>query len=94
VIGSDGIATDFGNSGSGIVTGPGQVNVDLAVVKSFSLSRLRGDSTVELRAEFFNAMNTAQFANPDNVFSSPTFGVIAATSVNPRVVQLALKFKF
>jgi len=49
---------------------------------------------VELRAELFNAMNTAQFANPDNNFSSPTFGVISATSVNPRVVQLALKFKF
>src|SRR5262249_54304380 len=33
VIGADGIATGFGNAGVGIVTGPGQRNLDLALMK-------------------------------------------------------------
>jgi len=44
---------------------------------------------LQFRAEFFNVFNHPQFADPDNNFSSPTFGVISSTSVNPRVGQLA-----
>ena len=51
-------------------------------------------STLQFRAEFFNALNHPQFANPDSNFTSPTFGVIGSTSVNARVVQLALRFEF
>jgi hypothetical protein len=39
-------------------------------------------------------LNHPQFANPDTNFSSPTFGVISSTAVNPRVIQLALKLVF
>jgi hypothetical protein len=42
----------------------------------------------------YNALNHPQFADPDNDFASPTFGVIRSTSVNPRVVQFALKLAF
>ena len=94
VIGADGIGTTFGNSPTGIVDGPGQVNLDLAVSKAISLSWPQEKSTLELRAEFFNLFNHPQFANPDTNFSSPTFGVISSTSVNPRLVQLALRFGF
>jgi len=52
------------------------------------------NSTLQLRAEFFNAFNHPQFANPDTNFSSPTFSVISSTSVNARVGQLALRFSF
>jgi hypothetical protein len=51
-------------------------------------------SSLQIRAEFFNALNHPQFSNPDTNFSSPTFGVIGSTSVNPRVGQLALRFAF
>jgi hypothetical protein len=94
VIGADGIGTAFGNSATGTVDGPGQANLDLAVSKSQVLPWLREKTTLEFRAEFFNALNHPQFANPDNNFSSPTFGVIRSTSVNARVVQLVLKFGF
>jgi len=94
VIGADGIGTTFGNSSTGIVDGPGQANLDLAVSKAISVSWPQEKSTLELRAEFFNLFNHPQFANPDTNFSSPTFGVISSTSVNPRLVQLALKFGF
>jgi hypothetical protein len=51
-------------------------------------------SSLQFRAEFYNAFNHSQFADPDSNFSSATFGVIKSTSVNPRVAQIALKWSF
>ena len=92
VIGADGIGTGFGNSGTGIVIGPGQENVDLALSKTVAIDWLTEKSRLQFRAEFLNTLNHPQFANPDSNFSSPTFGVITGTAVNPRVIQLALRF--
>jgi hypothetical protein len=94
IIGADGVGTAFGNSGIGIVDGPGQANVDLSITKNILLPWPKERSSVQFRAEFFNAFNHPQFADPDNNFSSATFGVINSTSVNPRVGQLALRFSF
>jgi hypothetical protein len=94
IIGADGIGTAFGNSQTGIVDGPGQANLDLAVTKTVLLPWPREKSTVELRAEFYNAFNHPQFGNPDTNFTSPTFGVISSTAVNSRVVQLALRLNY
>src|SRR5262249_12083584 len=94
VIGADGIGTAFGNSATGIVDGPGQANVDIALSKSVSLNWPVEKCSLELRAEFYNALNHPQFADPDSNFASPTFGLIASTSVNARVGQLALKMEF
>lgn len=94
IVGADGIGTAFGNSGTGIVDGPGQANLDLAIAKVFPLGWLHEQNTLEVRAEFFNAFNHPQFANPDSNFTSPTFGVISSTAASPRVGQLALKFGF
>lgn len=90
----EGTATGFGNSGAGIVKGPGQRNFDISVAKRIKLGWLTEQSSMEFRAEFFNAFNTAQFSNPDLNFTNATFGRITNTSVNPRIIQLALKFKF
>jgi hypothetical protein len=51
---------------------------------------------LEFRAEFFNAFNHSQFANPSaNVASGPqSFGVITSETVGPRIVQFALKYSF
>ncbi|MBA3356450.1 MAG: TonB-dependent receptor [Pyrinomonadaceae bacterium] len=94
VIGADGRATDFGNSGVGIVRGPKQNNFDVALVKRTGIGWLREGANFEFRTEFFNAFNTPQFANPDTNFSSATFGQITSTSVNPRIIQFALKLNF
>ncbi len=92
VIGDDGRATAFGNSGVGIVRGPGQGNMDMALAKRFQGWNDR--SGLEFRAEFFNVLNTPQFRDPDLDRSSASFGQIRATSVNPRMMQLALKLTF
>ena len=50
---------------------------------------------LDLRAEFFNLFNHAQFGSPGADFNSPTtFGIINSTVNNPRLVQLALKLAF
>jgi hypothetical protein len=47
------------------------------------------------RWEIFNALNRPNFANPSNDVSTPgTLGVINALTVNPRIMQCALKAEF
>jgi outer membrane receptor protein involved in Fe transport len=92
VIGSDGKATTFGNAGPGIVGGPDQVNFDFALLKRTPL--WSEGRNLEFRAEFFNLFNHTQFADPGTAFNTPTFGVVQATRVAPRIIQLALKFNF
>ena len=94
IIGADGIGTAFGNSATGIVNGPGQANLDLTFSKTVALNWPVEKSSLQFRAEFYNALNHTQFANPDTNFTSPTFGVISSTAVNARVGQLALRFAF
>jgi len=90
-----GDGTGFGNSGIGILRGPGQFNFDAAAIKTTRVGGLREDATLQFRAEFFNIFNHPQFANPVSTdVSQPNFGWITATSVNPRLVQLALKYRF
>ena len=79
IIGADGIGTAFGDSATGIVDGPGQANLDFALSKTVALNRPIEKSTLQFRAEFYNALNDPQFANPDSNFTSPTFGVISST---------------
>lgn len=105
VIGADGLATAFGNSGTGIVAGPAQNNFDIAILKRTPITER---VNLDFRAEFFNAFNTPQFSNPGisagtvtyvppvgvALVPDPTFGQITSTSVNPRIIQLALKLSF
>ena len=94
VIGADGEGTAFGNTATGIVSGPGQANVDLSLSKNIPIKWPSAGTSLQFRTELYNALNHPQFANPDTNFSSATFGVISSTVVNPRVVQLALKLAF
>lgn len=94
VVGDDGRATGFGNSGVGIVRGPHQQNFDVSIAKRTAVGWLTSNSTLDLRLEMFNALNNPQFAVPNTDVGSATFGRISATSVAPRMMQLAVKFNF
>jgi Carboxypeptidase regulatory-like domain/TonB-dependent Receptor Plug Domain len=84
--------TDFGNSGVGVVRGPGQRNIDFALERSLRITEAH---SIHLRAEFFNLTNTPNFANPLNLLGTgEAFGKITAKSNNPRIVQVALKYQF
>jgi hypothetical protein len=100
--------TDIGNVGRNVLRGPGQSNIDISLIKRFSISESRD---IEVRAEFFNLLNRVNFANPvSNLSAVPAtsidantgritgtpgdFGRIVATSNNPRLVQLVIKLNF
>jgi hypothetical protein len=96
--------TDFGDSGVGIVRGPGQHNIDLAVERIFPVTE---GKSFRFRAEFFNLTNTPQFNNPNTGVDyvegpngpanlSPSFGAITseAGGPHPRIIQFAAKFLF
>ena len=84
--------TDFGNSGVGVVRGPGQRNIDFALERSLRISESHG---IHLRGEFFNLTNTPNFANPLNLLGTgEAFGKITAKSNNPRIIQVAVKYQF
>jgi hypothetical protein len=92
VVGNDGRATAYGNSGLGILLGPGQFNWDASLIKTTNFTEKQ---TLEFRTEFFNLFNHPQFGNPATSGNTPsTFGQITATSTNPRLIQLALKYIF
>lgn len=80
----------FGTSGRGIMTGPGMTNVDGSFTKRFPI---RENWRAELRAEFFNLLNHANFALPGHTVGAPTFGVINSSQPG-RSTQLALRVDF
>jgi len=93
---TSGAGTVFGNSGVGIILGPGQFNWDMSLIKTTVVGGVRENATLIFRAEFFNAFNHTQFNNPAvlDVSKTSTFGQITSASVNPRVIQFGLKYIF
>jgi hypothetical protein len=81
----------FGNSGIGHVRGPGVANVDFSLFKNFTFTER---SSLELRGEFFNIMNTAHFSNPNTTFGTSNFGQISSDRLPPREIQVAARFRF
>ena len=73
--------------------GPGAVNFDLALHRSFKFGETR---MMEFRLETFNTFNHTQFFGPVAVngdIDSALFGRAVRTA-SPRLVQAALKFTF
>jgi len=86
----------FGNLPHALCCGPAISNTDLAIQKRTPINER---FNTEFRAEFFNAWNHTQFANPDGNFTNVpppggTFGVILKTREGPRVIQFGLKVLF
>ena len=81
----------FGTLGRNPFRGPGLNNWDIALARRF---RIAERHSVQLRAEFFNAFNHAQFANPGITRTDdPNLGRILQTR-DPRLVQLSLRYAF
>ena len=81
----------------GAILGPGQFNWDASLAKVTKVGGITEGATLLFRAEFFNAFNHAQFNAPSGNqvdVSKTNFGQITSTSVNPRLIQLALKYVF
>jgi hypothetical protein len=73
--------------------GPGMVNSDLALLRTFAVAETRA---LQFRLETFNTFNHTQFFGPvavDGDANSGLFGQVVR-SAPPRLVQAALKFTF
>ena len=89
----------FGNNGRNTVVGPGLINVDFSVFKNNYIETSSGNINVQIRGEFFNVINHANFQSPIanstlfNQDGSPTngAGAINSTSTPSRQIQLGLK---
>lgn len=80
----------FGNVGKNALVGPGSMTWDMGFMKNFPFGENR---RVQLRGEFFNVFNRANFNNPSNSLSAGAFGTISSAG-DPRIGQLALKVIF
>lgn len=71
-----------GTAGPGIVRAPGKVNFDMSLLRNFPIGENR---KFQLRGEFFNLFNKANFAPPGATLGAPGFGVIGAADPGRRV---------
>jgi hypothetical protein len=86
--------------GRNVLRGPTLTNLDIAIAKTTSITER---ITMEFRAEFFNALNHPEFAQPTIAdgaanIEGPTFGMITTTGTfrgaTPRIGQFALRMTF
>jgi hypothetical protein len=80
----------FGNLGRNAVYGPGQINFDMALSRRFTVGERW---KLDLRADFFNILNHANWSSPTTSITSSTFGEVTGFST-PRYIQMALKLYF
>ena len=78
----------FGTANRRFFHGPGFNNTDLGITKIIPITE---SMSFEVRGEFFNVFNHAQFMNPSGDISSSTFGQIT-NARDPRIGQLSAKF--
>jgi hypothetical protein len=81
----------FGNMGAYNVLGPDFFQFDVALVRQF---RIIEAHRLEVRGEAFNLTNSLRLNNPGITLSTPsTFGRVLS-AMDPRIMQLALKYTF
>ena len=83
----------LGNARRRFFSGPGLEDIDATLSKTAHFS---DGSSAEFRAEAFNLFNHAQFFGPASVegnISSGSFGT-AVSAMPPRLMQLALRYRF
>src|SRR3954467_12017764 len=83
----------FGNAGRNVLIGPGQNVFDWSLRKEFVLTETQ---RLEFRAEFFNALNHPNFAQPDNFIDDDpgSAGAITSIAIPMRQIQFGLKYNF
>jgi hypothetical protein len=89
-------AGTYGNLGRGVYRGPGLADLDVSLFKT---TKLTERTNLQFRAEFFNALNHANFGTPNaTVFSgtafNPSAGLVTVTTTTSRQIQFGLKLVF
>lgn len=80
----------FGNSGIGIIEGPGNFSINTGLSKNFHITEAK---YFQFRFETFNTTNRVNYSNPSTSLTSATYGRITSAGA-ARYMQLGLKFLF
>jgi hypothetical protein len=80
----------LGTADKRIFQGPGINNFDMALLKDTHITESK---ILQLRFEFFNIFNHAQFGNPSGSILNGTFGYVESANA-PRIGQVAAKLIF
>jgi hypothetical protein len=86
----DPITGRYGNSGEGILRGPGLVNWDMSLFKN---NRITERMNLQFRWELFNAFNRVNLYDPSTCTCDSRFGAISGAQAG-REMQLGLKLLF
>ena len=78
----------FGTANRRFFHGPGFNNTDFGILKR---TVIRENLAFDLRIEFFNIFNHAQFTNPGGDITSSNFGIVT-NARDPRIGQVSAKF--
>ena len=78
----------FGTANRRFFHGPGFNNTDFGFSKR---TQIRENLAFDLRVEFFNIFNHAQFKNPGGDITSGNFGIVS-NARDPRIGQVSFKF--
>ena len=81
----------FGTAGRNILRGPGTVDTDLAMFRSFPI---RERIKLEFRAEASNATNTPHFSNPNANISNSNFLVVTSANADQRQLRFGLRMSW
>ena len=84
----------MGDVGRNSIPGPGYVGVDFSILKN---TKLRENTTLQFRAEFFNIINHVNLGTPEGTLGGGPpvlFGQVATTLGTPRQIQFAVKLNF
>ena len=81
----------FGTVGRHTMRGPGVVNTDFSLFRSFKITE---KLDMQFRAEMFNFTNTPHFWSPDSDANSSDFGKITGAADDARNFRLGLRFEF
>ena len=89
----------MGNVGRNQLVGPGLIDFDFSLIKNTPISKISETANLELRFEFFNLFNHANFQSPvdNNTLGiapniNTNFGLLDSTTTTSRQIQLAAKF--
>ncbi len=80
----------YGDAGRNILRGPGTTNMDVGLSRSFAWMETR---RLQIRSEFFNALNHTNFGLPVHSTDSPALGTITSAAPS-RVIQIGARLEF
>lgn len=80
----------FGDEARSSVRGPGFADLDFSLIRNVNFTESK---LLQIRGEFFNALNHTNFQTPNNTFGSAAFGTITTANA-ARQIQLGARLVF